>query len=315
MKTAREEVQQTYLKGQDEAGAKFAESKLSEFAEGQLVLEERMFETKGRREFEPRYEGPLLVLKRNGETVYLLEATKSGKKDEFHVDHMKPYYEPIRTYPLNARNDQEQESEEDEDFCSTNQGFVNFFYPLSESAVPPCSSQTAPVQRLDNGQDSSAVRRSTLRKTLRRLRSEYFWPRIKTEVQNYIRRCDNCQFSNQGASKAANALHFRPIQSFEHIVIDFIGPLETTPQGHNSILSIMDLFTKYPICGSNWDNILPMVAFAIRSTEHASTGYTPAKLLYGYELRQPQPFEELGGYPMINDSINHYATPYKQQIA
>ncbi|UYV76084.1 K02A2.6-like, partial [Cordylochernes scorpioides] len=237
-----------------------------------------------------------------------------------------------------------------------------------------------------------------VRKTLRRLRSEYFWPRMRTEVQNYIRRCENCQFSNQGASKAANAPHFRPMQPFEHIAIDFIGPLETTPQGHNSILSIMDLFTKYPIlvptrdqtagtvvkalvdrvithhgepktvlsdrgsafisqvfkgvckalgisavnttawrpqsngaverqnrtvieslrrcaCGSNWDNILSMVAFAIRSTEHASTGYTPAKLLYGYELRQPQPFEELRGYPIINDSINHYATAYKHQIA
>ncbi|UYV72082.1 K02A2.6-like [Cordylochernes scorpioides] len=231
-----------------------------------------------------------------------------------------------------------------------------------------------------------------VRKTLRRLRSEYFWPRMRTEVQNYIRRCENCQFSNQGASKAANAPHFRPMQPFEHIAIDFIGPLETTPRGHNSILSIMDLFTKYPIltagtvvkalvdrvithhgvpktvlsdrgsafisqvfkgvckalgilavnttawrlqsngaverqnrtvieslrrcaCGSNWDNILPMVAFANRSTEHASTGYTPAKLLYGYELRQPQPFEELRGYPMISDSINHYATAYKHQIA
>ncbi|UYV71990.1 K02A2.6-like, partial [Cordylochernes scorpioides] len=237
-----------------------------------------------------------------------------------------------------------------------------------------------------------------VRKTLRRLRSEYFWPRMRTEVQNYIRRCENCQFSNQGASKAANAPHFRPMQRFEHIAIDFIGPLETTPRGHNSILSIMDLFTKYPIlvptrdqtagtvvkalvdrvithhgvpktvlsdrgsafisqvfkgvckalgisavnttawrpqsngaverqnrtvieslrrcaCGSNWDNILSMVAFAIRSTEHASTGYTTAKLLYGYELRQPQPLEELRGYPIINDSINHYATAYKHQIA
>ncbi|UYV82880.1 hypothetical protein LAZ67_22001217, partial [Cordylochernes scorpioides] len=69
---------------------------------------------------------------------------------------MKAYYEPIRTYPLNSTNDQEQESEEDEEFCSTNPGFVNFFYPLSKSAVPPSSNQSS-----DNGQNSSAIRRST----------------------------------------------------------------------------------------------------------------------------------------------------------
>ncbi|UYV80527.1 K02A2.6-like [Cordylochernes scorpioides] len=124
METAREKVRQTYLKGQDEAGAKFAESKLRVFPEGQLVLVERMHETKGRHKLEPRYEGPFLVLERTGETVYLLEDTKSGKRDKFHVDRMKAYYEPIRTYPLNSTNNQEQESEEDEEFCSTNPGFL-----------------------------------------------------------------------------------------------------------------------------------------------------------------------------------------------
>ncbi|UYV84611.1 hypothetical protein LAZ67_X002821 [Cordylochernes scorpioides] len=161
METAREKVRQTYLKGQDEAGARFAESKLRVFPEGQLVLVERMHETKGRHKLEPRYEGPFLVLERTGETVYLLEDTKSGKRDKFHVDRMKAYYEPIRTYPPNSTNDQEQESEEDEEFCSTNPGFVNFFYPLSKSAVPPNNNQTAPIQSPDNGQNSPAIRRST----------------------------------------------------------------------------------------------------------------------------------------------------------
>ncbi|UYV65701.1 hypothetical protein LAZ67_3005181 [Cordylochernes scorpioides] len=43
---------------------------------------------------------------------------------------------------------------------------------------------------------------------------------------------------------------------------------------------------------ANWDNTLPMVAFAIRTTVHASTGFTPAKLVFGHELRLPQPFQE-----------------------
>ncbi|UYV70256.1 K02A2.6-like, partial [Cordylochernes scorpioides] len=40
--------------------------------------------------------------------------------------------------------------------------------------------------------------------------------------------------------------------------------------------------------GSSWDELLPLVAMSIRSTLHASTGYSPAKLLYGYEMRLPE---------------------------
>ncbi|UYV74489.1 K02A2.6-like [Cordylochernes scorpioides] len=70
-------------------------------------------------------------------------------------------WRPQSNGAVERQNRTEQESEEDEEFCSTNPGFVNFFYPLSKSAVPPSSNQTAPVQSSDNGQNSSAIRRST----------------------------------------------------------------------------------------------------------------------------------------------------------
>ncbi|UYV68351.1 K02A2.6-like [Cordylochernes scorpioides] len=86
-----------------------------------------------------------------------------------------------------------------------------------------------------------------VKKVMRRLKSDYYWPGMRTQVRKYIRRCENCQLSNQGVTKAASAPHFRPEKPFEHLALDFIGPLETTPRGYSSILTIVDLFTKFPI--------------------------------------------------------------------
>ncbi|UYV63168.1 K02A2.6-like [Cordylochernes scorpioides] len=236
-----------------------------------------------------------------------------------------------------------------------------------------------------------------VKKVMRRLKCDYYWPGMRTQVRKYIRRCENCQLSNRGVTKAANAPHFRPEKPFEHLALDFIGPLETTPRGYSSILTIVDQFTKFPIliptkdqcantvvralleriittfgvpktilsdrgsafmscvfkgvckamgvgavnttawrpqsngaverlnrtvieslrrctAGNNWDTTLPMVAFAIRTTVHASTGFTPAKLVFGHELRLPQPFQEEELNPVCEDSITEMAVFYEREL-
>ncbi|UYV84171.1 hypothetical protein LAZ67_X001417 [Cordylochernes scorpioides] len=37
----------------------------------------------------------------------------------------------------------------------------------------------------------------------------------------------------------------------------------------------------------DWDQHLPMLLMAYRSAEHESTGYNPARMLFGHELRMP----------------------------
>ncbi|UYV62285.1 K02A2.6-like, partial [Cordylochernes scorpioides] len=236
-----------------------------------------------------------------------------------------------------------------------------------------------------------------VRKVMRRLKGDYYWPGMRTQVRKYIRRCESCQLSNHGIAKAASAPHFRPEKPFEHLALDFIGPLEITPRGYSSILTIVDLFTKFPIliptkdqcantvirallernittfgvpktilsdrgsafmscvfkgvckamgvgavnttawrpqsngaverlnrtvieslrrctAGNNWDTTLPMVALAIRTTVHSSTGFTPAKLVFGHELRLPQPFQEEELSPVCEDSITEMAAFYEREL-
>ncbi|UYV71660.1 hypothetical protein LAZ67_8004021, partial [Cordylochernes scorpioides] len=63
------------------------------------VLVERMHETKGRHKFEPRYGGPYEVLRRAGDTVYLLKNLETGNLDKYHIDRLKQYHIPIRIFP------------------------------------------------------------------------------------------------------------------------------------------------------------------------------------------------------------------------
>ncbi|UYV74540.1 hypothetical protein LAZ67_12000078 [Cordylochernes scorpioides] len=95
----REVVRQTYLNEQEEAWIKFENKRLRTFNNGDLVLVERMHETKGRHKFEPRYGGPYEVLRRAGDTVYLLKNLETGNLDKYHIDRLKQYHIPIRIFP------------------------------------------------------------------------------------------------------------------------------------------------------------------------------------------------------------------------
>ncbi|UYV81862.1 K02A2.6-like [Cordylochernes scorpioides] len=214
-----------------------------------------------------------------------------------------------------------------------------------------------------------------VRKTLVRLRESYFWHNMTQDVKKYIQHCNSCQYANPGVIKSANTPHFWPNHPFEHLAIDFIGPLEQTPSGNSSILTIIDLFTKFPILvatpnqksetvarilisdvishygvpktilsdrgtvfmsrsngaaerlnrtvieslrkcasGSSWDELLPLVAMSIRSTLHASTGYSPAKLLYGYEMRLPELLGSDMDFPIPEDNIHFWAREYDKHF-
>ncbi|UYV62666.1 hypothetical protein LAZ67_2001456 [Cordylochernes scorpioides] len=95
----REVVRQTYLNEQEEARIKFENKRLRTFNNGDLVLVERMHETKGRHKFEPRYGGPYEVLRRAGDTVYILKNLETGNLDKYHIDRLKQYHIPIRIFP------------------------------------------------------------------------------------------------------------------------------------------------------------------------------------------------------------------------
>lgn len=88
-----------------------------------------------------------------------------------------------------------------------------------------------------------------VKKTLHRLRAEFYWPRMSSDVARFVRSCHTCQVvgsPNQTIPKSPLV----PIPVFEapfsKLIIDVVGPLPPTSSRNIYILTIMDTSTRYP---------------------------------------------------------------------
>lgn len=88
-----------------------------------------------------------------------------------------------------------------------------------------------------------------VRKTLRRILCNFYWPNVKRDVTMFCKSCDTCQKvgkPNQGIQPAP----LQPIpvvdEPFRKIVIDCVGPLPKTRRGNQYLLTIMCVSTRFP---------------------------------------------------------------------
>lgn len=84
-----------------------------------------------------------------------------------------------------------------------------------------------------------------IRKTYDRLAASYHWPNQWLDVAEYVRSCHVCQQAKH-RSGLVPGLH-QPIEivpKAHTIALDFLGPLNRTARGKNSIAVIIDSFTK-----------------------------------------------------------------------
>ncbi len=74
-------------------------------------------------------------------------------------------------------------------------------------------------------------------KTYDRIRQQFYWPRVKRDVANYIRSSHTCQFTSKPNQKVPVA-PLQPISvvynPFDHLIIDCVGPL---PRSRSSLSS------------------------------------------------------------------------------
>lgn len=86
-------------------------------------------------------------------------------------------------------------------------------------------------------------------KTYRRIRERFYWPNLKEEVTEYIKKCTECQEQKLSRIKTREPMIITdtPAEPFDKISIDTVGPLPKTPDGNQHILTIQDNLTKYCI--------------------------------------------------------------------
>eukprot|EP00253_Pinus_taeda_P007798 PITA_07798 len=78
------------------------------------------------------------------------------------------------------------------------------------------------------------------------LRKDYFWPRMKKQVIEYLARCLECQQIKEEHQHPAGLLQPLPIPEWkwETISMDFITGLPQTRKNHDSIMVVVDKLSK-----------------------------------------------------------------------
>ena len=87
------------------------------------------------------------------------------------------------------------------------------------------------------------------RKTEHRIRSNFFWPTLGSDVRNFCRSCDRCQrVAPKGRTKRVPLCKMPVItEPFSRVAIDLVGPLSPpSEEGHQYILTLIDCATGFP---------------------------------------------------------------------
>ena len=90
-------------------------------------------------------------------------------------------------------------------------------------------------------------------KTLAKLRERVFRPGLRKLVMDHVHACHQCQISKPMTSKRPRAelQPLKPLQPFELITTDIVGPLPLSKKGNKYILVVCDHF-------SNWTQAYPL---------------------------------------------------------
>ena len=82
-------------------------------------------------------------------------------------------------------------------------------------------------------------------KTFGQLGHFYFWPRMRSEVEKFIRRCRVCQHAKGRSQNTGLYTPFPiPTRPWDSVSMDFIMGFPRTQKGHDSIFVVVDRFTN-----------------------------------------------------------------------
>lgn len=86
-----------------------------------------------------------------------------------------------------------------------------------------------------------------MEKTLEKVRQNYYWPKMVSQIRAYIRKCPVCkEIKPPNASTTPPMGDMRvPSRPWEIIAIDYIGPLPRSKTGNQYVLVALDLFSKW----------------------------------------------------------------------
>ena len=100
-----------------------------------------------------------------------------------------------------------------------------------------------------------------INKTIQRIKLNWFWPNMTSEVRRFVKSCEICQKSKKGGTRNDNPgqklYAGRPWQT---LAIDLVGPLPETARRNKWILTVTDHFTRWQEAFPIVDATMPTIA-------------------------------------------------------
>lgn len=82
-------------------------------------------------------------------------------------------------------------------------------------------------------------------RTLLKIRSRFYWPEYKDDVERWVRECRVCQLVRPGP-RYRTELHQVPVKNkLDRVALDILGPLKTTRNNNEYLLVVSDYYTRW----------------------------------------------------------------------
>lgn len=103
------------------------------------------------------------------------------------------------------------------------------------------------LQILEEYHGSAVGGHKGMTKTYKRIRQNFFWPKLKRDVVNFIQKCLDCQLKKlvRVKTKQPMVITDTPDAGFDKIGLDIMYPTHTSASGNKYILTVQDLLTKF----------------------------------------------------------------------
>ena len=110
-------------------------------------------------------------------------------------------------------------------------------------------SQWRLVLKFSHDLKSSGHLGTCIKKTLSKVRQNYYWPGFEQDIKIYVSGCETCQKAKEPIStKRAPMQMARSGYPMERIAVDIMGELPITERGNKYVLVVSDYFTKWTEC-------------------------------------------------------------------
>jgi transposase InsO family protein len=97
--------------------------------------------------------------------------------------------------------------------------------------------------------DSSLAGHCGWKKVLHALQQWYYWDTMAKDVKVFIQGCPHCKWYKPTVQPVPPIMpKLVPQRPFSEISFDWVGPLPVSYKKHDSLLNIVDSFTKFALC-------------------------------------------------------------------